>query len=52
MDAEAPSSVYLLLNRYIERYARIEIEPLVFAQEPDGPVSLKWVPAKLIRIVG
>lgn len=25
---------------------------LVFAQEPEGPVSLGWVPEKLIRIVG
>ena len=25
---------------------------LVFAQEPEGPVSLGWVPEKLIRVVG
>lgn len=28
------------------------IEPWVFAQEPGGPVSLVWVPEKLISIVG
>lgn len=25
---------------------------LVFAQGPEGPVSLGWVPEKLIRVVG
>lgn len=47
-----PPPVHPLPIRLHTAVLMILIEPWVFAQEPGGPVSLVWIPEKLIPIVG
>lgn len=47
-----PPPVHPLPIRLHAAVLMILIEPWVFAQEPGEPVSLVWVPEKLIPIVG